>query len=54
MAEQGFEANLSDFINLYDFPWYYSEGDQGWMKEFLEPQNLEGSINFFYTGGSQT
>ena len=53
MAEQEFEANLSDFVNLCDFQWHYPEGDQGWMKELLEPQNLDGIINFLSTGGSQ-
>lgn len=26
MAEQGFKANLSTFINMYYFPLLYSEG----------------------------
>ena len=29
------------------------QGDQGWMKELLEPQNPDGIINFLSTGGSQ-
>ena len=53
MPEQEFEANLSDFVNLCDFQWHYPEGDQGWMTELLEPQNLDGIINFLSTGGSQ-